>query len=161
MQAAHNRGNIEKELSFFADDVRLDFGESFVVNGKEELRKVVEGNAIFNSRMAFSDCKESSNTVTCRIKEHNDMLKAAGIGPISYDFSQHFFENGLIKEVKAKPSQEGVRVLKEFQEDFGRWAAGRQAQKWAELDAEGITKENVDRWLALIREWRLEKEREK
>lgn len=155
MQDAHNRGDVDKELSFFTDDVRCEFGE-YVLEDKEQLRKAVEQNAIFNSRMTFSDCKETSNTVTCRIKEHNDMLKAAGIGPISYDFSRHFFENGLIKQVKAQPSLEGVRAMNEFQESFGKWASNTRARESAELQAEGFTKENINKWLALIRQWRKE-----
>lgn len=160
LQAAHNRSDVEKELSFFTDDVRCEFGE-YVLEGKEQLRKAVEQNAIFNSHMTFSDCKQSGNSVTCKVKERNDLLKAAGIGLTYYEFSQQVFEKGLIKEVRAKPTEESVRDLREFQEGFGRWAADNQAQKWIELDAEGITKENVDKWLALVREWREEKECEK
>jgi hypothetical protein len=156
MQAAHNRGDIEEEMSFFADDVRCDFSGSFVINGKEELRKVIEGNSIFNSRMTFTECNESGNTVTCKVTEYNDMLKAAGLGPVYYEFSEHIFENGLIKELRAKPAEENVRALREFREGFGKWISETRPQESTELKTVGITKENVDKWLALIRQWREE-----
>ena len=156
MKDAHNRGDIERELSFFADDVRCDFGGSFVINGKEELRKVVEGNSIFNSRMTFTDCKESGNTVTCKVTEYNDMLKAAGLGPVYYEVSEHIFENGLIKEMRAKPAEENVRALREFREGFGKWISETRPQESTELKTVGITKENVKKWLGLIRQWREE-----
>ena len=150
MKDAHNRGDIERELSFFADDVRCDFGGSFVINGKEELRKVVEGNSIFNSRMTFTDCKESGNTVTCKVTEYNDMLKAAGLGPVYYEVSEHIFENGLIKEMRAKPAEENVRALREFREGFGKWISETRPQESTELKTVGITKENVKKWLGWI-----------
>ncbi len=160
MKDAHNRGDIEKELSFFAEDVRCDFGGTFVISGKAELRKAVEGNALFDSQMTFTDCKESGNTVTCKVKEQNDMLKAAGLGAVYYEFCEHIFENGLIKGVRAKPVEENVRALKEFRESFGKWVSETMPQESAELKVEGITKNNVNKWLALMRQWREENEKE-
>lgn len=156
MKDAHNRGDIEKELSFFADDVRCDFSGSFVINGKEELRKVVEGNSVFNSRMTFTDCKESGNMVTCKVTEYNDMLKAAGLDPVYYEVSEHIFEKGLIKELRAKPAEENVRALREFREGFGKWISESRPKDSTELKTVGITKQNVDKWLVLIRQWREE-----
>lgn len=161
MTDAHNRGDVEKELSFFSDDIRCDFGESFVINGKEELRKAVEQNALFRSQMTFTDCKESGNTVTCKVEEQNDMLKAAGIGPVYYEFSEQTYEKGLIKGVRASPTQESIRMMGNFRSAFGQWASDTYPQEWAMLRAEGVTKENVNKWLALVREWRREGERGK
>ena len=156
MRDAHNRGDVEKELSFFADDVRCEFGDSFVINGKEELRGAIEQNALFNSRMNFADCRESGNTVSCKVTEQNDMLKAAGIGPVYYEFSEHTYEEGLIKSVRARPTQESSRIMREFREAFVQWASDKRPQEWTKLGAEGVTKENVTQWLALIRQWREE-----
>lgn len=156
MRDAHNRGDVEKELSFFADDVRCEFGDSFVINGKEELRKAVEQNALFNSRMTFTDCKESGNTVTCKVTEQNDMLQAAGIGPVYYEFSEQTYEDGLIKRLRARPTQDSNRMMSEFRGGFVQWASDKRPQEWARLGAEGVTKENVDKWLMLIRQWREE-----
>jgi hypothetical protein len=158
MKDAHNRGDIEKELSFFADDVRCEFGGSFVINGKEELRKAVEQNALLRSRMTFTDCEENGNTVTCKVREQNDMLKAAGLGPVYYEFSEQTYENELIRGVKARPTQESIQMMRDFREAFGQWASDAYPQEWAGLRDEGVTKENVNKWLALVRTWREEKE---
>jgi hypothetical protein len=161
MKDAHNRGDVEKELSFFADDVRCEFGDSFVINGKAELRKAVEQNALLRSRMTFTDCKESGNTVTCKVTEQNDTLKAAGIGPVYYEFSEQTYENGLIKRLRARPTQESIRMMGEFRDVFGQWASDAYPQEWARLRGEGVTKENVNKWLTLVHTWRKEKEQEK
>lgn len=159
MKDAHNRGDVEKELSFFSDDIRCEFGGSFVINGKEELRKAIEQNALLRSQMTFTDCKESGDTVTCKVTEENDMLMAAGIGPVYYEFSKQTYENGLIKGLRARPTQESIQMMREFREAFGRWASGTYPQEWAKLSDEGVTKENVKKWLALVREWRRESKR--
>lgn len=159
MKEAHNRGDVEMELSFFADDVRCEFGESFVINGKEELRKAIEQNALLRSQMTFTDCKESGNSVTCKVTEQNDMLNDAGIGPVYYEFSEQTYEKGLIRGVRARPTQESIQMMREFREAFGQWASGTYPQEWARLRDEGVTKENVNKWLALVRKWRKEKER--
>ena len=159
MKDAHNRGDVEKELSFFADDVRCEFGESLVISGKDELRKAVEQNALLRSRMTFTDCKESGNTVTCKVTEQNDILKAAWVGPVYYEFSEHTYENGLIKRLRARPTRESIQMMGEFREAFGQWASDTYPQEWARLRAEGVTKENVNKWLALVRKWRKEKGR--
>ena len=159
MKDAHNRGDIEKELSFFADDVRCEFGGSFVINGKEELRKAVEQNALLRSRMTFTDCEENENTVTCKVREQNDMLKAAGLGPVYYEFSEQTYENGLIKGLRARPTQESIQMMRDFREAFGQWASDKYPQEWARLRDEGVTKENVNKWLALVRTWRKEMEK--
>lgn len=161
MRKAHNRQDVEKELSFFTDDVRCEFGGSFVIEGKEELRRAIERNVIYNSHMTFTDCKESGETVTCKVREQNDLLSAAGIGPMHYEFSQHVFENGLIKELRARAAQESVDALREFRASFEKWASEKRPGEWAELRAEGVTKENVSKQLALVREWREAMEKEK
>jgi hypothetical protein len=161
MQAAHNNGDVEKELSFFDDDVRCEFGESIALEGKEQLRNAVRQNALLNSRMTFSDCKERGNIVTCKVKEQNDMLRAAGIGPAYYEFSQQIFEKGLIKEVRTKPSEESRRAWNEFWASFVTWVTDKRAQEWAGLGTEGVTKENRNRLLALVREWRKETQQDK
>ncbi len=157
MKDAHNRGDVEKELSFFADDIRCEFGESFIINGKEELRKAIEQNALLRSQMIFTDCKESGNTVTCKVTEYNDMLKAAWVGPVNYEYSEHTYENGLIKRLRARPTPESIRMMGEFREAFGKWASNAYPQEWASLRAEGVTKGNVNKWLALVRTWRKQK----
>ena len=85
------------------------------------------------------------------------MLKAAGIGPVYYEFSEQTYENGLIKGVRAKPTQESVQIMREFRSAFGQWASDTYPQEWAKLSAAGVTKENVNKWLTLVREWRKRK----
>jgi ketosteroid isomerase-like protein len=156
-QKAANSGDVERLLSFYADDVRFEIvGTPMVIEGKEKLCKPIEEQFILNCRLTFTDTKVDGNTATYKVKEQNDMLKAAGIDALHYEYDQITFEDGLIKWEIAKPTRESMRVMGEFRESFERWASEERDQKWAKLKSEGITEENVSEWLTITREWREE-----
>jgi ketosteroid isomerase-like protein len=154
-QKAANSHNVEELLSFYADDVRFEIvGTPMVIEGKENLRKPIEEQFILNVHMTFTDIKVNGNTATYKVKEQNDMLKAAGIDALYYEYDQITFKNGLITEEKAKPAQESMKIMGEFKESFGKWASEKRAEEWVKLKAEGVTEENVDKWLTMTRQWR-------
>jgi len=156
-QEAANSHNVEKLVSFYADDVRFELvGTPMVIVGKENLRKPIEEQFILNAHLTFTDIKVNGNTVTYKVKEQNDWLKAAGINAVYYEYDELTFEDGLIKEEKAKPTQESMRIMVEFQTSFEKWVSEKRPEEWAKLKVEGITKENVATWLALARQWREE-----
>ncbi len=160
-QDAHNSGDVKKELSFLAEDIRFEVVGEWIVKGKEELRKIVETDAALNSHLIFTDVKVSNNKVTCIVEEQNDMLKLAGIDTLYYEFREFIFEKGLIKKVKAKPTEKSAEALKKFRLSFTGWAGKNRGEELGELQGEGlITKDNVGRWLALMRAWREGMEKE-
>jgi limonene-1,2-epoxide hydrolase len=158
-QKAVNSHNVEKSMSFYADDVRFEIlGTAMVIEGKEKLRKAIEEQVILNVHFTFTDIKADGNTVTYKVKEQNDWLKAAGIDALDYEYDQTTFEDGLIKKEIAKPTQKSMEIMAEFRKTFEKWASEKRGQEWARLKSEGITKENVNRWLAIIREWQESKQ---
>jgi ketosteroid isomerase-like protein len=156
-QKAANSHNAEKLLSFYADDVRFEIiGTSMVIEGKEKLRKPIEEQCILNVHLTFTDIKVDGNTVTYKVKEQNDMLKAAGIDALHYEYDRITFKDGLIKQERARPTQESMKIMAEFRESFEKWASEKRGQEWAKLKSEGITEENVGEWLVMTRKWREE-----
>ncbi len=161
-QEAHNSGDVEKEMSFFAEDIKYEVIDQWKVTSKENLKKLAETDVVLNSHVIFTDIKSSKNKVTCKAEEQNDLLKSFGIDTLYYEFREFIFEDGLIKEVKAQPTQEGADALRNSHSAFGRWAAENRKEEFDELrSAAVITKDNVGKWLALIRQWREESEKEK
>lgn len=161
-QEAHNSGDVEKEMSFFAEDIKYDVIGQWKVTDKEHLKKLAETDVALNSHLIFTDIKSSKNKVTCKVEEENDLLKIIGIDKLYYEFREFVFEDGLIKEVKTQPTQEGADALRNSYGAFGRWAAENRREEFEELkSAAVITKDNVGKWLALMREWREESEKEK
>jgi hypothetical protein len=161
-QEAHNSGDVEKEMSFFAEDIKYEVIGQWKVTDKEHLKKLAETDVVLNSHLIFTDIKSSKNKVTCKVEEENDLLKISGIDKLYYEFREFIFEDGLIKEVKTQPTQEGADALRNSHGAFGRWAAENRKEEFDELrSAAVITKDNIGKWLALMREWREESEKEK
>jgi hypothetical protein len=161
-QRAINSHDIEKSMSFYANDVRFEIlGAPMVIEGKENLRKPIEEQFILNCHLTFTDIRMDGNTVTYKVKEQNDWLKAAGIDALHYEYDQLTFKDGLIKQEIAKPTQESAKIMVEFQESFEKWASEKRGKEWAKLKTEGITKENVNEWLAITRQWHKEVKQEK
>lgn len=156
---AVNSHDIEKLLSFYADDVRFELvGTPMVIEGKEKLRKPIEEQSILNCHLTFTDIVVDGNTVTYKVKEQSDWLKAAGIDALYYEYDQITFEDGLITQEIAKPTQDSMKIMGQFQQSFEKWATEKRGQEWAELKSEGITKENVSDWLAITQQWRESKQ---
>jgi len=157
-QKAANSHDVEKTMAFYADDVRFEItGTPMVIEGKEKLRKAIEEQFILNVHFTFTDIKADGNTVTYKVKEQSDWLKAMGVDALNYEYDRTTFDNGLIKKEIAKPTQKSTEIMDEFRKSFGKWASENQGQEWARLKSEGITKENVNRWLAIIKQWQKSK----
>jgi ketosteroid isomerase-like protein len=157
LEAAKNN-DVEKVMSFYADDARFEIvGAEVAIEGKEALRRAVEREAILNARHTFTDIKVEGNTATFKATGQNDILKTAGIGALDYEYDRITFnKDGLIQQERAKPTQESMKCMGMFQESLEKWASEKRGPEWAKLQAEDVTKENVSEWLALIREWREE-----
>lgn len=156
MQEAVNRGDVDASASFYAEDARFLINGKPRIEGREAIRKSNEQEAALNMHITSTDCRQSGNAVTCKVKMTNDWLRAAGVSATYYENVRYTFENDLIKEIDARPAQETEKLMQEFQRDFPTWASEKRPQEWAQLREEGITTENVGRWLALVRQWREE-----
>ncbi len=156
-QEAHNSGDVEKEMSFFAEDIKYDVIGRWKVTGKESLKGRAEIDAVLNSRLIFTDIKSSKNKVTCKVEEQNDSLKTFGIDRLYYEFREFIFEDGLIKEIKTKMAQESADAIRNSKRVFNRWAAENRKEEYEKLRRERIlTKDVVLRWLVLTRQWQEE-----
>jgi hypothetical protein len=158
MADAHNEHDVEQELLYYTDDARFEMVGKWTKTGRDQLREFLEMDALLNSHLTYTFCDTRGNTVTCRVREENDLLKAAGIDAIYYESAAHTFKNMYIDQVRVKQTQQSQRLLQKTMESFSQWASEKHARQWAELNAEGgsITKDNVGKWLALLRQWRQE-----
>ena len=160
-QEAHNSGDVEKKMSFFAEDIKYEVVGQWKVTGKENLKKRVEIDAFLNSNLIFTDIKSSKNKVTCKVEEKNDLLKVSGIDTLYYEFREFIFEDGLIKEVKTRVTQDGMDALRNAQTAFWQWADENRKEEAAELKRPGVVnKDTFVKCLALMRQWREEMEKD-
>lgn len=158
MAEAHNEHDVERELLYYTDDARFEMVGKWTKTGRDQLRELFEMDALLNSHLTYTFCYTRGNMVTCRVREENDLLKAAGIEAVYYESAAHTFKNMYIDHVRVKQTQQSQKLLRETMESFSQWAAEKHARQWAQLNAEGssISKDNVAIWLALLLQWRQE-----
>lgn len=156
MEAAHNRHDIEKELSFYADDARFESVGAWSKEGKAELRKILELDVLLNSRAEFTDFRVEGQTVICKATEHNDMMRLLGIASMSHEYAQFTFQKGLIREMRVKVSAESLRDEERQFGLFEKWASVNRPQEleaWKNTNPADINKDKITQWLSLLREW--------
>jgi hypothetical protein len=160
MERAHNLHQLDKELSFYADDARLEIEDGITAQGKDELRKLFTVDVLLNNSLAFSDISIVDNTVVCKVEEKNDMWRALGVEAVRYERTEIVFKNGLIQEVKGTESSqsESAAELDKADQAFSAWADKNRPEEVARLlggkPFKGITPETALDWLKLAREWK-------
>jgi hypothetical protein len=155
LEAAHNRHDIEAELCLYADDIRFEAVDAWTKEGKAELRKLIELDAMLNSRMDFTGFSVADNRVTCKVKEQNDMIQLLGMGLMSYE-DVFTFRDGLIRQVRATVSAESLQDEERQFGLFEQWASVNRPKELAEWKASNpaeLNKEKITQWLVLLREW--------
>jgi hypothetical protein len=160
MERTHNLHQLDKELSFYADDARFEMQGCKTVQGKDELRKIFTVDVLLNNSLAFSDISIVGNTVVCKVEEKNDMWRALGVEKV-YERTEIVFKNGLIQEVRATKSaqSESAAELDKADQAFSAWADKNRPEEVARLlggkPFEGwLTPENALGFLKLAREWK-------
>lgn len=160
MEKVHNLHQLDKELSFYADDVRFEVEDGITVQGKDELRKLFTVDVLLNNSLAFSDISIVGNSVFCKVEEKNDMWRALRVEAVRHEHGEIVFKNGLIQEVKSTTSaqSESEAELDKADEAFSTWADKNRPEEVARLlggkPFKGLTPETALDWLKLAREWK-------
>ena len=158
MAEANNCHDLERELSFYTDDVRFEVVGGFVKEGKEELREIFARDALLNCRLTLTDFHIQSETViTHRGKEQNDFFAAMGLDAIYYYKIRDTFRDGLIQEVRAELSPESIQALEDRGNAFHEWVTQNnhpdELRTLEKIEKGEITPANKDKCLGLIRQW--------
>jgi hypothetical protein len=158
MERAHNLHQLDKELSFYADDARFETND-LTVQGKDELRKLFTVDVLLNNSLAFSDISIVGNSVFCTVEEKNDMWRALGVEKV-YGRCEIVFKNGLIQEIRDPNSamSESEVELDKADQAFSAWVDKNRPEEVARLlggkPFKGLTPETALDWLKLAREWK-------
>jgi len=144
-------------MSFYAEDARYEFVESWIAVGKGEIRNQEEFDAELNSHLTLMDMEINGEFIKCKVSEQSDYYITAGINEVYYDTYIVRFHEGLIQEIKVVLSEESVKVINDIFQSFSAWIAEEKSEEMSQLVSEGniiYTAESAQKWLALLREWR-------
>lgn len=154
-QEAHNNNDVEKAMSLLTEDIKYEVVGEWTLEGKEKLRKLFETDADTNSKQFFTDIKVGENKVTFKFTEQNDWLKLAGIDALLGESGEFIFEEGLIKVIRLKRSQESIMAMRKFRSSFGRWAANNRMDELSKLKGTAVlAREDLPMFMGMLRDWR-------
>ena len=111
MVEAHNRHDLEAELSCYTDDAQFEIVGRKAAKGKNALRSLFVDDAQRNSRLTLTDLTVQGNTVVGRGKEQNDRFTELGMDCIYFDECRFTFRDGLICQVKSTISRDSDQNL--------------------------------------------------
>lgn len=153
----YNNHDVEKIMSFYADDIRFENVGVWLKTGKQEVRKITEWDTATHIVMKVSNITVQGDTVTFSLLETNDWLKLAGIGEALYEPSRIVFRDGKIAVIQAKLTEESLdRWLPKWNAILA-WAKEHRPDRLAEVMPEGAFVFGADyahKWLELLEEWR-------
>lgn len=156
-ETTYNAHDVEKLMSFYADDIEFEIVGVWVRRGKEAIRELAEWDKATNLQMTISGIVVSGDTVTFRLVEKNDWWTLAGIGDVHYQPCVMVFRDGLISKLRATMTQEGFdRYAKQWPLIIG-WAREHRGEVLNELLPGGkfiYGAEPAKKWLDLLRAWR-------
>ncbi len=156
-EQAYNSHDVEKIMSFYADDIKFEVVGFFVKEGKEEVRSLTEYDATVNIHMSISNIKINGDTATFTLIESNDWFRLAGVEELVYEPNRIVFRNGLITEIRAEITPESAKAASKAWQTMMQWASKEHSEALAELMPGGkfiYTAETAKKWLELLKEWR-------
>ncbi len=121
-QEAANRHDWSAVRPLMAENAVIELGGDLAIVGRDNARALHEWERAMETRITYTACAASGQTVTCEASEVNDFLRVAGLGPITYRASTIVFENGRVVRMSATLSDESARAVAEYMQPFLAWA---------------------------------------
>jgi hypothetical protein len=152
---AHMDADLEKALSYLADDFVLQRKDSNLTLDKEAFARVLEWEFATGTRMMYEDLVWEGQTVKAVFREANDFYPLIGVKVRKYEMTFHF-EGDRIRELIVKSVKCGCPTLEKKMSAFLEWARANRAAELSRVYADGRFNYGTDSaraWMALLREW--------
>jgi hypothetical protein len=150
---AGNNDDVKKNLTFFTDDIVFEIFDNVKISGKDQLRGLMESDAVNKARLTIHDIKVEGDTVIVKLTEKNEGNRLLGIEESSF-MAIYNFRGRLLEKVKLEGTPEGAKLYDEKYKLFAEWASKVHPQEFEKQETGGYTAENLRVCLSLLQEWR-------
>ena len=150
---AVNNYDVEKFLTFFTDDIVFEVYDDIKLSGKDQVRKLMENDAVNKARLTITDIKVEGSTVIVKETEKNEGCRLLGIEEDD-GISIYKFRGRLIEKVKIESTPESKKRWDEKYKPFAEWASKEHPQEFNKMETGGFSAENARLYLLLLKEWR-------
>jgi len=159
----YNDHDFKQRMTLYSDTAKFELINGWLKIGKEKVGKYEEFMDAVESTISASDVKIEGDTIYCTLTERDKFRELLGVDKLVYQ-TRYIFRNGLITEVVYSLSPESGELLSSASKPFTQWVSEKHMQDWDTLlnkDGFIYNKDTAQKWLALAREWREEKNRSK
>jgi hypothetical protein len=150
---AVNTDDVEKNLTFFTDDIVFEVDVDTKLSGKDQLRNMMESDAVNKARLTIKDVKVEGSTVIVNLTEKNEGYRLLGIEEYPL-IAIYKFRGRLLEKVKLESAPESDKIWDEKYKPFAQWASKEHPQEFNKQETGGYTAENCRLYLSLLKEWR-------
>jgi ketosteroid isomerase-like protein len=150
---AVNTDDVEKNLTFFTDDIVFEIFNDVKLSGKDQLRGLMESDVVNKARLTINDMKVKGDTVIVDLTVKNEGNRFLGIEEV-YFKATYKFRGRLLKKVKIQVTPEAARLYNEKYKPFAEWASKEHPEEFKNQETGGYTAENCRLYLSLLKEWR-------
>ena len=152
---ALNNHDIEKALSFLAENFKLVFIDFDMTMTKEQVVDVLGWDAGANGKVTHGELQIFENTIASIFSEQNDFLKLIDIPELKAKITYEFGEDGLIEQqlYEALPNQPS---FEKRMRPAVEWAMVHRKEELAVIYPHNqmvFNEEMARRWVALLQEW--------
>jgi hypothetical protein len=157
---AVNTDDVEKNLTFFADDIVFEMDSYGKLSGKDQLRGLMESDVVNKARLTIDDIEVEGDTAIVKLREKNEIFRLLEIEdpPFVATFK---FRNRFIEKVKLESPSESAKLWDEKYRPFAEWASQEHPEEFKRAETGGYSAENCRLYLSLLREWRDKKDTER
>ncbi len=159
----YNNHDFNRRMVLYSDSAKFELINGWLKIGKEKIGKYEEFMDAIESTISASDVKIEGDTLYCTLTERDKFRELLGVDKLVYQ-TRYIFRNGLITEVVYSLTPESGQLLSSASKPFTQWVSENHTNDWDTLvnkDGFLYNKETAQKWLALAREWRDEKNRSK
>jgi len=150
---AVNNDDVEKNLTFFADDIVFEIFDDVKLSGKDQLRGLMESDVVNKARLTINDTKVEGDTVIVKLKEKNEGYRLLGIEESPFK-AIYKFRGRLLEKVKLEGTPAGAKLYDEKYKRFAEWASKEHPEEFKKQETGGYTAEDCRLYLSLLKEWR-------
>jgi len=150
---AVNNDDVEKNLTFFTDDAVFEIFDAVKLSGKDQLRGLMENDAVNKTRLTINDMKVEGDTVIVDQTVKNEGNRLLGIEEVYFKVTYEF-RGRLLKKVKIQVTPEAAGLYNEKYKPFAEWASKEHPQEFSRMESSGLTAEHAKLLLSLLKEWR-------
>ena len=150
---AVNNDDVNKNLTFFTDDIVFEIFDDAKLSGKGQLKGLLESDVVNKARLTINDIEVEGDTVIVKLTEKNEGYRLLGIEESPF-MAIYRFRGRLLEKVKLEGTPEGAKLWDEKFKPFAEWASKEHPQEFSKEEKGGYTAENARLFLSLLQEWR-------